>query len=407
MLKTILFFLRSYLRGNRIFGRKSDLFFLIAGIVISVATLTIATTLFEGYEKTLKKSILGINSHIYFFKDGATNINQDNLQQLTDYLKVQKEVTAFSPLLMSSVMATNKGRIKGALLRGIDWKADNPPTNYREYVKSGSTDLSALNTAVIGVRLAEILNVNIGDSISLVSPSNSTMTPVGLKHTQIDILITGIFDSGMYEYDNTFIFANYETAFQFQEFKEFSMIEVKLDQKYLDETQQLARKWRYESGGRYQVQTWIDYNGNLFSLLKLEKWVLFFILTFLIVIASFNVISFTLASVLDKKREIGILKSFGASGFFLKQLFLGKALLISLLSVLLGQFLGIVLAFLLTKQSFLQLKGDVYFIDRLTISLNPFMMLSVFMVSMLIILLFSYLPLRRIDSLQITDVIRK
>jgi lipoprotein-releasing system permease protein len=407
MFKVIIYFIKKYMMSSRKEWLRSDSIFMILGIIVSVATLTIAHSIFEGYETVLKETILGANSHIYVFQSGEGNLTNNNLQQLDEFLTAQPEVEAISPIIITQVMASVNGKIKGALLRGINWQQENQPTAYREKVISGTYDLADQNSIVVGSKLARALNLKIGDKLKLISPMNSKITPMGVKPQQQEFTVVGLYESGMHEYDSKYVFVNYESAGRFSSMAdEFSMLEVKLYPDEIERADYLAYRWQMFLDYKYQISSWIDFNGNLFSLLALEKWVIFIILSFLVLIASFNVVSSVSTSILEKRQELGILKAYGASHKLLQRIFVGKTLIIALVSVTLGQVLGVLIAKFLSWQKFFLLKGDVYFLDKINVQISLVSWFLVLGVSLVIVVLASFIPLRKIASLQITDILR-
>ncbi|MDO9576382.1 MAG: ABC transporter permease [Candidatus Cloacimonadales bacterium] len=407
MYKVIIYFIKKYIFSNRKEWLRSDSVFMVVGIIVSVATLTIAQAIFEGYETVLKETILGANSHIYVFLSSDGYLNKDNLAELDEFLTAQPEVAAISPIIITQVMASGNGKIKGALLRGINWQQENQPTLYREKVFAGTYDLSDENSTVIGSKLAQALNIKVGDKIKLISPMNSKMTPMGVKPKQQEFTVGGLYESGMYDYDSKYVFVNYATAAEFSAMEdEFSMLEVKLKPEFIEKADYLAYRWQVFLDYQYQISSWIDFNGNLFSLLTLEKWVIFIILSFLILIASFNVVSSVSTSIIEKRQELGILKAFGASHQLLQKIFVGKTLIISVIAVSLGQILGVLIAKFLSWQKFFVLKGDVYFLDKINVQFSVLSWLLILGVSLSIVILASFIPLRKISTLEITDILR-
>jgi len=298
---------------------------MVVGIVISVATHTVALSIFTGYEKALKQTILGVNSHIYIFSNSENSLQKKEIADLKSFLLSQPETVSFSPVIMTQAMAVNKNRIKGCLLRGIDWKQKKQPTSYKRYVFAGTYELPHKEEIVLGYRLARNLGVSLGDSIKIVSTLNSEVTPLGFKPYEQHFKIAGLYKSGMYEYDSKYVFMNYQAAAEFvADNDSFTMMEVKLKTDDIERADYLAYKWSNLLDFKYQISSWIDFNGNLFSLLKLEKWVIFIILSFLILVASFNVVSSVSASIIEKRSELGILKAFGTSGKILKLIFWEK-----------------------------------------------------------------------------------
>ncbi len=407
MINVIIFFIKKYFKSSRREWLRFDSVFMIIGIIISVATLTIALSIFEGYEQVLKKTILGVNSHIYVFLSADGNLQEKHLEELQEHFSSQEETASFAPIIITQAMAAADGRIKGSVVRGIDWQKEDLPTSYRDKVFAGSYDLSDLHSAVIGYKLAKTLNLELHDEFELISPLNSTHTPMGIKPQKKKFKIVGLYKSGMHEYDTKYIFINYKSAAEFAKMEnEYTMMEIKLTSDNIERADYLAYKWREMLNHRYQITSWIHFNSNLFSLLKLEKWVIYIILSFLILIASFNVISTVTTSIIEKRQELGILKAYGASNNLLQKIFVGKTIFMAVIAVSAGQLLGMLLAKLLSWQTFFMLKGDVYFLDQINVSFNPLSWLIILTTALLIITFSSVFPLRKIANLEITDILR-
>jgi len=387
---------------------RFDSVFMVIGIIISVATLTVALSIFEGYETVLKDTILGVNSHIYIFKSGDGNLLKQDVKAIEDKLQATEGVENTSALIISQAMASNGNRIKGTIVRGIDWEQEELPSKYKKFVLEGTWKLDTDKSAVLGYKLAKELNLKIGDDFKLISPMNSKITPMGLKPQEENFILVGLYKSGMYEYDSKFIFVDINELAKFNSMEdEFTMVEVKMKPEWIEKADYTAYVWEHEFDYKYQISSWIDFNSNLFALLKMEKWVIFIILSFLILIASFNVVSSVSTSIIEKRTELGILKAFGASDKILQQIFVGKTLILALLSVTLGQVLGILLANFLSWQKFLVLKGEVYFLDKINVQFGYVSWLVVLGVSMLIVFAASLIPLKQISKLNITNIIRK
>ncbi len=411
MVKVYGFFLEKYIKSPRKEWLRFDSLFMIMGIVLSVAVLTAAISLFEGYEKAMKESILGVNSHVYIFRPGEKNLTREDREELASFLDKQPEVITWSSVIMTQAMLVQDNKIKGCFLRGIDWEKDDLPTAYRSYVKSGTHRLEHATDIVLGYRLARSYNLKVGDSITIVNALNTEFTPLGLRPSEDTFTVVGLFESGMYEYDTKFVFMNLEAAEKFSGLKQQrSMMEVKLNPESVDSADYLAYKWEMnfnEITYRYQISSWIDFNGNLFSMLALQKWVIFIILCFLVVVASFNVISSVSASILEKQKELGILKAYGASNRFIGNMFLGKSIIIGAIATFVGIGLGVLVSLILAHQSVILLKADVYFLDRIRVNFKPVSMLIITGVSLLIVTISSYLPLRKIRAMEVTDILRK
>ncbi|RLC58322.1 MAG: hypothetical protein DRH89_01410 [Candidatus Cloacimonadota bacterium] len=408
MNKIVLFFLKKYILSPKREWLRFDSVFMVTGIIISVATLTVALSIFEGYETVLKKTILGVNSHIYVFNAGEGNLSSQNVKQIENELQKHDGVENTSALIITQVMAVNGNRIKGSIVRGIDWEQQELPSKYKKYVLEGTWKLDAENSAVLGYKLANELNLKLGDTFKLISSLNSKVTPMGLKPKEETFTLVGLYRSGMYEYDSKFIFIDRNVMAEFNSMEnEFTMVEVKMKPDWIERADYIAYVWEHEFDYQYQISSWVDFNSNLFALLKMEKWVIFIILSFLILIASFNVVSSVSTSIIEKRTELGILKAFGASDKILRQVFIGKTLILAVLSVSFGQILGVLLAKFLSWQKFFVLKGDVYFLEEINVQFGYISWIIILGVSMLIVFAASLIPLKNISKLNITNIIRK
>ncbi|MCK5050980.1 MAG: ABC transporter permease [Candidatus Cloacimonetes bacterium] len=381
---------------------------MVIGIIISVATLTVALSIFEGYETVLKKTILGVNSHIYIFNASEGNLTSQDVEQIENKLQKHEGVENTSALIITPAMAANGNRIKGSIVRGIDWEQQELPSKYKKYVLEGSWKLDAENSAVLGYKLAKELDLKLGDTFKLISPMNSKVTPMGLKPKEETFSLVGLYRSGMYDYDSKFIFIDRNVMAEFNSMEnEFTMVEVKMKPEWIERADYIAYVWEHEFDYQYQISSWIDFNSNLFALLKMEKWVIFIILSFLILIASFNVVSSVSTSIIEKRTELGILKAFGASDKILQKIFIGKTLILALLSVSFGQILGVLIAEFLSWQKFFVLKGEVYFLEEINVQFGYLSWIIILGVSMLIVFAAALIPLKNISKLNITNIIRK
>ncbi len=399
--KRVWLFIKKYVYSKKNGRLKTETFISMIGLIISVTILTTVLSIFSGYQKLLRKTILGVNSHIYIFSMKTDLLNETQVNKIKKFLSEQPQVKSYSLLITKPVVINFKGKVKGAMVRGID----PTETNLSKYVITGKKKPKK-DEIIIGYRLAKTLNIKIGDRIKLFSPQENMFSIFGVKNRNDLFKVAGFYRSGMYEYDSSFIFMDRTKSNFFSVKNKYTLLEVKLYGKFITQAGYLAYKWNQLLGYDYQINSWIDYNGNLFSLLTLEKWVIFIIISFLIIISSFNIISSISTSIIKEKRNIGILKTFGVSNGFLKKIFLFRVLFTSFLSIILGEMFGVLLAFLATKQNFFKLKGDIYFIDKITADYNPFNFLIVMLVALIIIFFTSLIPLNKISKLKIVSILR-
>ncbi len=394
-------FVKKYIYSGKKGWFKTDTMITVSGLIISVAILTTVLSIFTGYQKLLRKTILGVNSHIYIFSMHSDLLDKRQIKKVTEFLKKQPEVKSYSLLINKEVLVSNKDRLKAALVRGIDFEETNIEKNI---IKGGKKP--SKNEVIIGYRLAEYLNLKVGDKININSPDSKMFSVFGIQNKNDIYIIGGLYRSGMYEYDSSFIFMDRLKSDFFENKDKYTLVEVKLLDKFIPKASYLAYKWQNLLSNEYQINSWVDYNGNLFSLLTLEKWVIFIIISFLVLISSFNIISSISTSIIREKKNIGILKTMGVTDGLLKQIFLFRTLFVSLIAIITGELIGVILTYIATKQNFFTLKGDVYFIDKITADYGINNFLIIVIVSLTIITLASILPLKRISALKIIDILR-
>ncbi len=186
----------------------------------------------------------------------------------------------------------------------------------------------------------------------------------------------------------------------------FSKIEIRLDPKYIDKAPEIGQKLQEIVGNYYSVYPWQTFSAGLLHLVTMEKWLIFIIFCFLVLIAGINVISAVSTIILDKKNEIAVLKTLGANSTSIKRVLSFQVGLSALLAILAGQILGALLSWGIEKQNFYKLKGDVYFIDSLNTSIAPLNQLIIFIVSAALVFICIYYPLKQIDKLEIIELLR-
>ncbi len=390
------------------------------GFIVSISILTAALSLLQGYQNTLKEGLLGTNGHIFFYNAYSRNLGDDDIRIITDYLDNQPEVEAYSPVLLTQAMSY-KGKnsntknesvyeqIKGVIVRSIDWNNDNLPINYSNLVIEGTSELLNENDVVIGDQLANYLNISLHDELKLINPASMRFTIFGLKTGEKSTKVVGKYRSGVYETDSKTIFMNRETVNKLHNYHknedEYTLVEVSVKGNYIDNVKSISDRWLRELGYYYVINNWIDYNGNLFQMLVVQRWVIFIILSFIILIASFGIVSNTAKTIIEQKKEIGILSTIGADKNMIKAYLMGEMTLLGFISIVLGIAGGILFSWVLTKQTVLMLKGDVYFIESFTITLDLLTILIIIVVSLSIAVLASVVSLQRVSKLTVIETI--
>ncbi len=330
-------------------GRKEKIISLTAlismlGIALGVLVLIVVIAVMSGFDEYLQDKMIGTNADMLL---EFYTIQQDPLKVL-DELRAVPHVTDAAPFIAGQAFLKVGSQIISTDFRGIDPLLQPKVTKIKEYVRQGSFDIGN-NEVVLGEELAARLGAGLGDKVSLISP-------VTLKPT--DFFVKGLFNSGMYTYDSGLILANIKGAQDFFKIGNLvSGIAVKVDNSSRAESIRLDIYRRLSDIGQYEIRTWEDLNRNFLQALKLEKVVMFIVVTMTTVVAAFGIASTLIMSVMTKIKDIGILRSVGAKTSSIMQIFVLQGLSIGVTGIILGLAGGVSLA--------LSLNNIVDFISRL------------------------------------------
>ncbi|KAB0665125.1 lipoprotein-releasing ABC transporter permease subunit [Oryzomonas japonica] len=319
-----------------------------AGVALGVMALIVVLAVMTGFEEDLKEKILGTNAHVVVIRSGAP---MDDYQQVMAKLKRFKGVQAATPFIYNQVMLSSGKNVSGVVLRGIDVQSDRSVTKLSKSIVEGSIDkLDPVMGAgsdgkpglVVGKELAKHLNLFVGDTINVVSPMGN-ITPLGMMPKMKPFRVVGIFNTGMFEYDSTLAYVSLAQAQAFFDLGDtVTGIQLKVDDVY--HTGELARAINLTMGGDYYARDWMQMNRNILFALKTEKMVMFIILTLIVLVAAFGIASTLFMVVMEKTRDIAILKSMGATGLSIMKIFVLEGLIIGIIGTILGVASGLLIA---------------------------------------------------------------
>ncbi len=326
-----------YLRARRREGFISVIaWFSLIGIALGVATLIIVMSVMNGFRTELLDRILGLNGHVVVQAYG-TPIK--DYEQLADRVAAQDGIVQVTPMIERQVMATAKGRALGAIVRGLsvaDFAKKEILTN--ALLAGQVTDFKAGGGIFVGTHMANTLGLRLGDKLVLVSPQG-TATPFGSVPRTKSYRIAGIFKIGMYEYDSSFIFMPLPDAqIYFRLKQQVSAIEAFVAD--VDEASTIRLAVHRELKA-YRVIDWQQRNSHFFTALQVERNVMFLILTLIIVVAAFNIISSLIMLVKDKGKAIAILRTMGATRGSIMRIFIISGSAIGLIGTSIGFVLGL------------------------------------------------------------------
>jgi len=396
-------FLERYIQSPKRHLWRFSFLFMVLGIVISVGILSTALNLFEGYERALKSVLLDSFAHIRI-----ENINGELLPDTLISLTLQKlnskpEIDSAIPLLTTNLMASNGENARGTVFNAYDTTSVHMG-NYAKYVKEGTAQLVQGNI-IVGHYLAKELGLSLGDTLNVFYPRLDFITPLGMHPVETPLIITGIYHSGFYEYDRTLIIGTLQDARMLSGANDgFSCIEIRLKNKFADDINLYAEK--YNKMLNNDLVALPTTNTTLLRLVKMQKWLIFIVFFFLVLISGINIISGISTQIYDKKNEIAVLKALGAPKSTIRNILGYQVILLCLISIILGLILGFIASWVIVHQNIYQLKGDVYFIDKLALYVAPFNQILIFILASTLVILCVQIPLRRIDKMQVIDLLR-
>ena len=351
-----------------------------AGVALGVMALIIVLAVMTGFEEDLKEKILGTNAHIVVLKSSGAI---DDYNGLMKKLKGVSGVVAATPFIYNQVMLSTGRNVSGVVLRGIETRTDTQVTNLYKSMVEGK--LSALDQAappratgsepplpgvIIGNELARHLNLDTGDTVNVVSPLGN-ITPLGMIPKMKRFRVAGIFNTGMFEYDSTLAYVGLSEAQSFLGMDDtVTGIQLKVTDVY--KTGEITRKINRELGFPYYARDWMQMNKNILFALKTEKMVMFIILTLIVLVAAFGIASTLFMVVMEKTKDIAILKSMGATGKSIMRIFVLEGLIIGVTGTVLGVLGGLLVArnlepivgLIQRLTGFELFSKDIYYLDR-------------------------------------------
>jgi len=366
--------------------------FSFLGIMLGVATLIIVMSVMNGFRTEFTEKILGFNSHVTI-KPYNTNISEKLYFKLQEEYKDIKIIKTYNG---EAVVMRNESA-KGVLIRGIDSEKIEEIDFFKKNIIDGELSDFADGTIILGKHLAIELGVVVGDKINIMS-SSSISTPLGAIPKQSSYKISAVFSSGLYEFDRNVAFFNLEDSLSFFE-KTIDDINLEIFLKNPLNADKYKKEIQNKNPSFY-VNSWSDLNKSFFSALKVERNVMFLILTLIIIVAAFNIISGLTILIKNKTKEIAILKSLGLSNKSIVKSFFLTGFLIGFLATVVGIIFGVIFSIYIEEiRQFLSLTfnlqifpEDVYFLNEMPSEISVESILSISIFSILVTILASLFP---------------
>lgn len=406
------FVARRYLSGGKGRGFLSLITLIaVGGVAVGVMALLVVIGVMSGLQNDLQEKILGASPHGMVLKIGQ-QVRMDEWRQVLEVVRQDPSVTAAAPFIYTEVglNAGDAGYSEGAVLRALPGDSVGLAVSQLDDELTGGalpfdTTASGRPGLVVGSKLASRLGLFPGESVALVSVQNTELTPTGLVPQMRRFEVTGVFETGLFQYDTKFTFAGLEEVQDFLGLGgAVTGVEFNIEDPW--RADEVADRLAEELGYPYTVDDWQSQNASLFSALKLEKLAMTVILLLIVLVAAFNIVSTLIMVVTDKTREIGILRSMGITEAGIRRIFVLQGTVIGVVGTTLGALAGGGLAWALDHYRLISLPGDVYFVDHLPVALTPLDVGLILGGSVLIAFLATLYPSRRAAELAPVQAIR-
>ena len=365
----------------------------------------------NGFRTELVERILGINGHLIVYKKNGLLI--ENYNKIVSQISDTQNVVAVTPYLEGQALAKTKNSISGIIIRGTKW-SDLPAKKllWKSLDKTAINNFKIKQNIILGYRLAQRLNLRVGDYISLISP-NVMETAIGVLPIKQNFMVGGFFDVGMYEYDNNFIFIPWEKAEKFLSIKKIAHgIEIFLDNPKT--TQNVYDDLISKLDENLTIIDWKKRNSSFMNALDVEKNVMFVILTLIILVATFNIISSMIMLVQTKKSDIALMRTMGASKHFVIRIFMLTGSIIGIIGTIIGAILGTIVSINIeTIRNFVSslfgqelFSPQIYFLSTLPSNINFNEVLIVMGLSISLTLIASMFPAWKASKISPAEALR-
>ncbi len=361
-IRTVLFLAIRYSKGRSPFLKLMN-FLSTFGVFVGVCALIVVLSVMTGIRKQIRDKILGVTPHILIAKHGDVI---ENWKEIIEKIESLDGVRGVFPLVVGNAIMRKDKISASVVVQCIPPEYIRKALLYERFLKDGS--IFGGNKVNVGKVLAKNLDIHVGDKVLLISPYGGA-TLFGFVPNSLEAEISGVVEVGIFDWDSVFVFMDLSACDElFDTANWVSSIAVMLDDPDRAEIVSLQMEGRL--GENFLAIPWTRTQKNLFSAMKLEKLGMTIILSLIIVIASFNILSTITVLVRDKMKDIAILKVFGFSSWEIRFIFMGVGLWIGLRGIIMGTLGGVIISFLISKYGIVQLPEDVYFISRLPSELS-------------------------------------
>ncbi len=362
------------------------------GIAIGVMALIIALALISGFQEDVRDKILGATSHIMVSDLSGEGLS--DYQDLMARVRTARGIQVISPVVYDMVLVRGPYRSRGAMLKGLDFGLERAHSSWLEKLERGELPTDSPRPGILlGKEIALSIGAGPGDSVDVLAPSNR-LSPLGLIPKTKRFVVSGIFATGLYEFDAGTALISLPVAQKFFDLEEkVSQLQIMIDDIF--EADKVSQELRRILPPSTYVTTWMELNRSLFSALKLEKNIMFLTITLIVIVAALNIIATLILMVMEKTRDIGILMAVGVPSPSIKKIFFLQGAMIGIIGTSAGVLLGFLSCWLANTFKLIKVPVDIYQISHVPFHIKPVDLLLIVGVSLSISLLSTLFPSHR------------
>ncbi|HXG37832.1 MAG TPA: ABC transporter permease [Bacteroidota bacterium] len=379
----------------------------VVGITVGVAALLIVLSVFNGFNKVVTDVLVGFDPHLRMIPARGRDLQiSDTLREV---LNGEKELRAWSPYIESKAMLSVRNMNRVVVVRGVVDSTIGLVTGVRDALVLGTFDLSrggGRPGIVLGLTLADRLGATVGTDVSVLSPvgADAALLQYGQPLMQV-FTVVGIYDSRNKEYDSYYAFISLDDARKLFQYPEsVSGIEMRVGD--IQQSEQLQQRLQHRLGESVQVLTWYDLHKDLYSVMKIERWGAYIILCLIVGVATFNMLGSLTMGVIEKRRDIGVLKALGATSRSVLRVFMFEGVFVGAIGTLLGMGIGLLVCYLQITYQLFPLDPNVYIIPAIPVDVRWSDFAAIGSASMALSSLAALYPARRAASLMPVEAIR-
>lgn len=396
-----------------LFSRKEGLFtFLtsiigVAGVAVGVAALITTLGVMTGFQSDIKERVIGAQSHILISGD----MSEDFYTQKIKEIEKIPGVAGAAPNIGGQAILNRGNSSLGVVLRGIEPQQEGKINNLMSSFEEGSFtppvnpgEKETPAAIVLGVELAANMGIDVGDDVVLISPS-SIASSAGMVPKMKKFRVSGTIKTGYYEFDSTMVYTDLKSAGDFLDL-DSSVTGIAVKLKNIDAAAQIAKQIKPLFGPEFTVRTFSEMNATLYAALKLEKMMMFIILSLIILVAALNIASNLILLGTEKLKDIGIMRALGANPLNISKIFIVEGLLTGTFGLICGLLLALLLCWVITTFNFIQLPGDVFYLTKIPVRLQATDILAVILGTYILCFAAALYPALRASKVNPADAIR-